>query len=370
MTMSSLCAAAAAWLRPAPRANGGPATGTSLNRLRRNTRGLGWGLGLAFLTGAAAAQQPDAEKAREPLATYDADTVVATVGDENITLGDMIAARQGLPQQLLKLDREVYFRRLLDQLTSQQLLSQAAEKQKVMDDEAVKKTVETAERTYMVEQLIRKIEADPKLGEKLFAEAGLTQNPSIVRQVKLLRHGLLSKAYIAKVADAKLTDEALKALYEELVADERYKNELVEVRARHVLVKTKAEAEEILKELKAGKAFEDLAKARSIGPEKNVGGDLGYFRRGQMARAIDEAVFKLKELGDVSDIVKSGFGFHVIKLEDKRTLTFEQLKGFLRELKVDRINKEELARLRKEIGFSLAEKLPPAEAIADDSLLK
>jgi peptidyl-prolyl cis-trans isomerase D len=97
-----------------------------------------------------------------------------------------------------------------------------------------------------------------------------------------------------------------------------------QVRARHILIKpdnnkkeAKAKIERILKEVKAGKSFEELAKKYSACPSKNRGGDLGFFGRGRMVKPFEDAAFSLK-VGEVSDIVETSFGFHIIKLEEKK----------------------------------------------------
>lgn len=87
-----------------------------------------------------------------------------------------------------------------------------------------------------------------------------------------------------------------------------------EVRASHILVKTKEEAENILQEIKDGKDFGEIAKAVSMCPSGRDGGDLGFFRRGVMVKPFEDAAFELKEMGDVSEPVETQFGWHLIKL--------------------------------------------------------
>ena len=90
-----------------------------------------------------------------------------------------------------------------------------------------------------------------------------------------------------------------------------------EVRARHILVETEDEAKAVLAELKKGADFADLAKQKSKDPGAAEGGDLGYFTKDQMVPEFAEVAFKL-EPGTLSDPVKTQFGWHVIKVEDKR----------------------------------------------------
>lgn len=125
----------------------------------------------------------------------------------------------------------------------------------------------------------------------------------------------LHNAYFKKhIVDA-VTDAEIKARYDAEIA-KMPKEE--EIRARHILVKTEEEAKAIIKELDAGKDFAELAKAKSTDPNKSDGGDLGYFKKGQMVPEFEAAAFAL-EKGKYSETpVKSQFGYHVIKVEDKR----------------------------------------------------
>lgn len=89
------------------------------------------------------------------------------------------------------------------------------------------------------------------------------------------------------------------------------------MRARHILVKTEQEAKDLVKQLKAGADFTELAKKSSDGPSAQTGGDLGYFSRGQMVKQFEDAAFTLKP-GQISDPIQTEFGWHVIRVEDKR----------------------------------------------------
>src|SRR3989337_391399 len=91
-----------------------------------------------------------------------------------------------------------------------------------------------------------------------------------------------------------------------------------EVRASHILLKTREEADMVLKKAKQGAKFEDLAKKFSTDPgSKDTGGDLGFFSQGMMVPEFDSVAFKLN-VGEVSDIVQSRFGFHIIKVLEKK----------------------------------------------------
>lgn len=90
---------------------------------------------------------------------------------------------------------------------------------------------------------------------------------------------------------------------------------MVRVKASHILVKTEAEAKEIMQKIKAGDDFAKLAKLYSQCPSGNAGGDLGYFGKGQMVKPFEEACFKANA-GDVLGPVKTQFGWHIIKVTD------------------------------------------------------
>lgn len=90
-----------------------------------------------------------------------------------------------------------------------------------------------------------------------------------------------------------------------------------QVKASHILVKKRSEAEKILEELKKGASFAELAKNHSECPSKKRGGDLGWFGRGKMVPEFEKAAFSLKK-GELSDIVKTQFGYHIIKVTDTK----------------------------------------------------
>lgn len=90
-----------------------------------------------------------------------------------------------------------------------------------------------------------------------------------------------------------------------------------EVRASHILVANKMEAEKLVGQLNSGSKFEDLAKKHSTCPSGKSGGDLGYFGRGRMVKAFEDAAFTLDK-GAVSQPIETQFGYHIIKVTDKR----------------------------------------------------
>jgi peptidyl-prolyl cis-trans isomerase C len=133
--------------------------------------------------------------------------------------------------------------------------------------------------------------------------------------------------YDKKVRDA-VTEAQAKAAYDEQIAKIAPEPE---VRARHILVKSEQEAKDLVKQLKSGADFTELAKKSSDGPSAQTGGDLGYFSRGQMVKPFEDAAFALKP-GEISAPVQTEFGWHVIKVEDRRNRpvpSFDEVKDQL-----------------------------------------
>lgn len=142
----------------------------------------------------------------------------------------------------------------------------------------------------------------------------------------------LHNAYFKKHVVDVVTEADVKARYDKEVSA---LPPVEEVRARHILVKTEDEAKTVIKELGEGKDFAELAKAKSTDPNKSDGGDLGYFKKGMMVPEFEQAAFAMAK-GDVSkEPVKTQFGFHVIKVEDKRNApppAFEQVKDQVKQI--------------------------------------
>ena len=173
---------------------------------------------------------------------------------------------------------------------------------------------------------------DVKLLAKDAAAEKLDQTPDFQSHMAYLRDRELHNAYFkAHVADA-ITDDEVKARYDKEVAALPKQEE---VHARHILVKTEDEAKAIIKELDAGKDFATLAKEKSTDPNKADGGDLGYFAHGRMVKEFEDAAFALPVGTYTKAPVKSDFGWHVIKVEDKRIAPpppFDQVKDQVRQL--------------------------------------
>jgi peptidyl-prolyl cis-trans isomerase C len=198
-----------------------------------------------------------------------ADTVVATVNGQEITLGHMIMVRASLPEEYQQLPADVLWQGILDQLVQQEALSQ-------------------------------------------------TDRATETRRVRLAleneRRSLFASEVIGQIADAAVTDEALRAAYEARFADGAGG---VEYNASHILVETEEEAVTVAQEVRDGVDFASVAREKSTGPSGPNGGSLGWFSAGTMVEPFQDAVEAL-EPGDISDPVQTQFGWHVIKLNETR----------------------------------------------------
>lgn len=161
---------------------------------------------------------------------------------------------------------------------------------------------------------------------------GITKDKAFKYQLEQLKNDAIIKAALSKKIGANpITDMELKNEY-----DTRIKTANVqEYKASHILVKTEDEAKAIIKELKGGAVFADVAKAKSTGPSGKNGGDLGWFNPSQMVPPFSQAVVEMKK-GEVSKTpVKTQFGWHVIKRVDSRKVEppkFEDVKKQLQQI--------------------------------------
>ena len=166
---------------------------------------------------------------------------------------------------------------------------------------------------------------------------------------------------LAAEGKAATTDEAMKKVYEE--ASKQITGEM-EVHARHILVETEDEAKAIAEELKKGADFAELAKKKSKDPGASDGGDLGFFTKEQMVPEFSAVAFAL-EPGKISDPVKSQFGWHIIKVEEKRNRKapdFEQVKAQIETYVTRKAQADYVAKLREAAKVERMDK--PAEAAA------
>jgi peptidyl-prolyl cis-trans isomerase C len=173
-------------------------------------------------------------------------------------------------------------------------------------------------------------------------KSGLDKDPEVVAQLALMKENLVAQAQLTRIEKGiTVSDEELKKKYDET------KSQYEQVKARHILIafkgspaaqegkpelteeQAKAKAEELHKKIVAGASFEELAKAESddVGSGSR-GGDLGAFNRGQMVPEFEKAAFEAK-VGEVTPVVRTQFGYHIIKVDEHNSTPFEQVKPTL-----------------------------------------
>lgn len=154
---------------------------------------------------------------------------------------------------------------------------------------------------------------------QLFAEAAeaekLGAGPEFDARLAYLKRKAMRELYFEKQIKASVSDADIRKIYDDQVKQIKPEEE---VQARHILVETEEKAKELTAKIKAGGDFAQLAKENSKDPgSKDTGGDLGFFSKGQMVPQFEEAAFALKK-GDISEPVKTQFGYHILKLEERR----------------------------------------------------
>lgn len=153
-----------------------------------------------------------------------------------------------------------------------------------------------------------------KILVKLARRGGLDQNAEFERQINFAAEQILRQLFLEQLSDTAVNDEAIQRYYDDNIVSAEGD---VEVRARHILLETKEDALAVAEEIEGGGDFEQLARDRSTGPSAPAGGDLGYFTKDAMVAPFAEAAFAMG-IGDVSEPVQTRFGWHVIKVEDRR----------------------------------------------------
>ncbi|WP_438954845.1 peptidylprolyl isomerase [Cognatiyoonia sp.] len=212
----------------------------------------------------------------------DADTVIATVGDVEITLGEMIIVRSSLPQQYEQFPPEILFEGIRDQLIQQQLLANAVN------------------------------------------EGSKRLDLTIKNEIRALQ----SNEVVAKLTQEVATEEQLMEVFDARYGDAE---PILEWNAAHLLVETEEEALAAKGRVDGGEIFTDVARDVSTGPSGPNGGNLGWFGAGRMVPAFEAATAELS-VGEVSAPVETQFGWHVIILNETREqppVTFEQVRGEL-----------------------------------------
>jgi len=241
--------------------------------------------------------------------------VAATVNGESITISNINEQYDAVSEEYKQIITKDM---LLNQSINELLLLQEAKKQEIFV---------TAEKlSEVMDNLIAQSGIPKEDFNKTLEEQNLTMDflEDYYRK-QLTINELLNKTVLSKII---VSSSEVKEYYE------NNKNEFVapeQVRARHILVNSSEEAEEILEELNRGADFIELAKNKSVGPSASQGGDLGYFTIGQMVKEFEDAVFAL-EVEEISPIVKTQFGYHIIKLLDKKPETVAKLEDAMEEI--------------------------------------
>jgi peptidyl-prolyl cis-trans isomerase C len=232
------------------------------------------------------------------------DKVIAKVNGHEITTTEVEIAAEDIVLQLTDLPPKLRFPFIVEYLVERHLLAQAAVKEGVAESEEYKDRL-------------------------------------AFYQAKSLRD-----AYFYKNIRPTISDEDVKTAYEK----EASKIKVAErVRARHILVATEKEAKDVIARLEKGEKFEDLAKNLSRDGSKEYGGDLGYFSAEEMVPEFSKAAFALK-VGGLSKPIKTNYGWHVIKLEDRKkggAQPFDQVRGSIRAILTRKKVQEKVLELRK-----------------------
>jgi peptidyl-prolyl cis-trans isomerase C len=219
-----------------------------------------------------------------------------------------------------------------------------------------------ARQKYVLDYLV-----DLKLAAKKAEADKLTLTPEFDRKLAYYREKLAMEQMLASVGKAATTDEAERKAYDEAAKAEPPQQE---IHARHILLPTEDEAKKALARVKAGEDFAKVATELSKDPSGN-GGDLGWFTKDRMVPEFSEAAFKLKD-GEISDPVKTQFGWHIIKVEGVRTKSFppfEQVKDQAARYVAQKAESDAVAQLHSVAKIELFDadgKLLPPEAPALD----
>jgi peptidyl-prolyl cis-trans isomerase C len=175
---------------------------------------------------------------------------------------------------------------------------------------------------------------------------GIADTEEYKRRLALYQAKALRDAYFFQKIRPLVTEEEMKAAYDEEAAKLQ---QTERVRARHILVGTEQEAKDILARLSKGEKFETLAKQFSLDGSKDYGGDLGYFTQAEMVPEFSKATFALK-VGETSNPVKTDFGWHVIRLEDRKqgaAQPYDQVKSAIRNVLLRKKVAETMSTIRK-----------------------
>ncbi len=256
--------------------------------------------------------------------------------------------------QLSKIKKDV-----LENLINRELLYQESQKKEIkVDEEAINEQLRRMKKRFPSEE-----EFENALSKMNLSEADLKSR--LTRGMAVQQ--LINKQIVQKVT---VSEEEIKAYYD---SHPDFFKEPEQVQASHILIKVDPQADEskktealkqlemIQQKLQKGEDFAALAREFSQGPSKAKGGDLGYFKRGQMAKPFEEAAFALRP-GEVSDIVETKFGYHLIKVTGKKAETafsYEVIKDKLQQyLKQQKARKQLNSFIEELKGKAKVERFP------------
>ena len=218
------------------------------------------------------------------------DPVVATIDGAPVHRTEVEAAARALPEQMRQMPLEMLYDVLLDRVIDFRLLADEAERQNVGD------------------------------------------RPEVVAALAQARAAVLRDFFLQQAIADGMTEDKLRARYEENKAQEGFARD--EVHARHILVPTEDEAKAVIEQLQGGADFADVAKEHSVGPSAPSGGDLGFISRDQVVPEFAEAAFALQAGETSQEPVQTQFGWHVIMVSDVRDAKvppFDEVKGQLQQ---------------------------------------
>lgn len=228
---------------------------------------------------------------------------VGTVNGETIFLDEVMQLTEQLPDEYRRQPIENIYPNLVDEITNTKLAATAAK------------------------------------------EADLQNNELVIDAIRIASERILAEAYFATEVRKIVTDEEIQSAYDRFVSDSDSREQ---ISARHILVNEEAEAIDLIAKLEGGADFAALAQEFSTGPSGPKGGDLGYFGRGQMVPDFEAAAFELEIGTFTSRPVQTQFGWHVIKLEDKRTQPAPSLDEMRSQI-AQGLSQQALARLIEEL---------------------
>lgn len=242
--------------------------------------------------------------------------IVANVNNEDISLETMIHAMNELPPEIQSQPFMSYYEDLLERVIDIKLFAQEGKKMK------------------------------------------LDEEPSVRAAIDFVIEKVLMQAFLSKYVQENIKEENIKASYNNFIADETSREE---IKASHILMDTESEAIDVINMLNNGDDFAELAKNKSTGPSGPSGGDLGWFKRGQMVPPFEKAAFSLNKNEITQLPVQTQFGWHVIKIFDKRipeAPSYENMKSKLIQDLERKIVSKKIQDLRND---ALIEKLSSSE---------